>query len=324
MIVNASNPLRIGLLAASKIAVTAVLAPAKAREDVVVTAVAARDPARARAYAQTHGIDNVADDYAALLARDDVDVIYVGSPIVNHAEWTIRAAEAGKAVLCEKAFALNADEARAMVAAAKAADRPLLEAFHYRFHNVIRRAEEIVRSGELGRLTRADASFDAAIAYSPDEIRWRADQGGGALGDLGSYPSHALRTLVGAEPEVTSARIEMREGVDAATSAELRFPGELTGSLRCSMVAERFDATLTLTGDRGQLSIRNFIGPQMGCSFRVRIGDETRNEPTGGPTTYAAQLEHLVEVMGDGITPLTGGADAIANLVLMDAIRAAA
>jgi predicted dehydrogenase len=324
MIVNASNPLRIGLLAASKIAVTAVIAPARAREDVVITAVAARDPDRARAYVETHGIEAVADDYAALLARDDVDVIYVGSPIVNHAEWTIRAAEAGKAVLCEKAFALNADEARAMVAAAAAADRPLLEAFHYRFHNVIRRAEEIVRSGELGRLTRADASFDATIAYSPDEIRWRADQGGGALGDLGSYPSHALRTLVGAEPEVTSARIEMREGVDAATSAELRFPGDMAGSLRCSMIAERFDATLTLTGERGQLSIRNFIGPQMGCSFRVRIGDETRSEPTDGPTTYAAQLEHLVEVMGDGIRPLTGGADAIANLVLMDAIRAAA
>jgi predicted dehydrogenase len=324
MVVNASNPLRIGLLAASKIAVTAVIAPAKAREDVVVTAVAARDPGRARDYAETHGIEAVADDYAALIARDDVDVVYVGSPIANHAEWTIRAAEAGKAVLCEKAFALNATEARAMVAAAKAADRPLLEAFHYRFHNVMRRAEAIVRSGELGRLSRADASFDATIPYSPDEIRWRADQGGGALGDLGSYPAHALRTLIGAEPEVTGAEIEMREGVDAATSAELRFPEDLTASLRCSMVAERFDASLTLTGEHGQLSIRNFIGPQMGCSFRVRIGDERRSEPTDGPTTYAAQLEHLVEVMGDGVTPLTGGADAIANLVLMDAIRAAA
>ena len=211
-----------------------------------------------------------------------------------------------------------------MVAAAKAANRPLLEAFHYRFHNVIRRAEAIVRSGELGRLTHARATFDAAIPYSADEIRWRADQGGGALGDLGSYPAHALRTLIGAEPEVTAARIEMREGVDAATSAELRFPGDLSASLNCSMVAERFDATLTLTGEDGELSIRNFVGPQMGCSFRVRIGDQTRSEPTDGPTTYAAQLEHLVAVMQGGVEPLTGGADAIANLTLMDAIRAAA
>jgi predicted dehydrogenase len=324
MKIDATSPLRIGLIAASKIAVTAVIAPAKDRDDVAITAVAARDTARARTYAEAHGIDGVADDYAALIARDDVDVVYVGNPISGHAEWTIRALEAGKAVLCEKAFALKAAEARAMVAAAKAADRPLLEAFHYRFHNVIRRAEAIVRSGELGRLTQARATFDVSIPYSADEIRWRADQGGGALGDLGSYPAHALRTLIGAEPEVTGARIEMREGVDATTSAELRFPGDLPATLGCSMVAERFEASLTLTGEDGQLSIRNFVGPQMGCSFRVRIGEETRSEPIDGPTTYAAQLEHLVEVMRDGAKPLTGGDDAIANLTLMDAIRAAA
>jgi predicted dehydrogenase len=318
------TPLRIALLAASRIAVGAVITPARDRDDVEITAVAARDPARARAYAETHGIAGVADDYDALIARDDVDVIYVGNPIAGHSEWTIRALEGGKAVLCEKAFALNADEARAMVAAAEAAKRPLLEAFHYRFHNVIRRAEAIVASGELGALRRADATFDATIPYDPDEIRWRADQGGGALGDLGSYPSHALRTLVKAEPEVVAATIDMQHGVDATTAAELRFPGDLASSLRCSMVAERFDATLTLEGEKGRLTIRNFIGPQMGCSFRVWIGEDMRQEPTDGPTTYAAQLEHLVQVMHHGATPLTGGADAIANLGLMDAIRAAA
>ena len=90
------------------------------------------------------------------------------------------------------------------------------------------------------------------------------------------------------------------------------------------MVAERFDATLTLEGERGRMSIRNYLAPQAGCSFRVTIGEETRSEPTEGPTTYAAQLEHLVRVMRDGITPLTGGRDAIANLALMDAIRQAA
>jgi predicted dehydrogenase len=318
-----SEPLRIGLLAASKIAVGAVIAPAKTRDDVAITAVAARDPARARAYAETHAIPAAAESYDALLARDDVDVVYIGNPIAGHAEWTIKAIEAGKAVLCEKAFALNAEEGRAMVAAAQNAGRPLLEAFHYRFHNVMRRAEAIVKSGELGPLVRADATFDGVIPYDANEIRWRADQGGGALGDLGSYPSHALRTLAG-EPEVRSAAIEMWEGVDATTSAELVFPGGAPGSLHCSMVAERFDATLTLQGERGTLSIRNYLGPQMGCSFRVTVDGETRQEATDGPSTYAAQLEHLVQVMRGGATPLTGGRDAIANLALMDAIRAAA
>ena len=89
------------------------------------------------------------------------------------------------------------------------------------------------------------------------------------------------------------------------------------------MVAERFDATLTIEGERGRMSIRNYLAPQAGCSFRVTVGDETRSEPTEGPTTYEAQLEHLVQVMRHGATPLTGGVDAIANLALMDAIRLA-
>jgi predicted dehydrogenase len=316
--------LRIGLLAASRIAPLAVVAPAKDRPDVVVTAIAARDPARAQAFAEAHGVANVALDYAALIAREDVDVVYIGLPIAGHAGWAIRAAEAGKAVLCEKTFALNVGQARTMAAAAEAANRPLLEAFHYRFHSVFRRAEAIVRSGELGRLTRVEAAFEVAIPYAADEIRWRADQGGGALGDLGGYPVHALRTLVGAEPEVVSAEMDVRHGVDAFTTAEFKFPGGPDGRLRCSMVAERFDCGLTLRGERGRLTIRNFVSPQMGCTFRVRIGDELRAEPTEGPTTYAAQLQHLVEVMGEGARPLTGGADAIANLVLMDAIRAKA
>jgi len=315
---------RIGLLGASKIARGAVIAPAKTNPDFEVVAVGARDLGRAKTYAETHGIAHAVGSYAELVRRDDVDVVYNALPPAGHLEWTIAALEAGKAVLCEKPFAMNAEEARRMTEAATRTGQLLIEAFHYRFHNVIRRAEAIVRSGELGRLTRAHATFDAVIPYDPEEIRWRADQGGGALGDLGSYPSHALRTLIGLEPEVTSAKIEMWEGVDATTSAELRFPGGLEASLKCSMVAERFDATVTLTGENGELSIRNFIGPQMGCSFRVRIGDATRNEPTDGPTTYAAQLEHLVQVMRDDAQPLTGGADAIANLALMDAIRAAA
>ena len=177
-------------------------------------------------------------------------------------------------------------------------------------------------SGELGAIQRADATFEGVIPYDANEIRWSADQGGGALGDLGTYPCHALRTLVG-EPEVVSAKLEMQEGVDAAASAELRFPGDVPGSLRCSMVAERFDATLTITGERGTLSIRNYLAPQAGCSFRVSVGDEVRSEPVDGPSTYAAQLEHLVQVMRNGAQPLTGGRDAIANLELMDAIRRA-
>jgi predicted dehydrogenase len=312
-------PFRIGLLGASRIAPPAVIVPAAADPDFEVVAVAARDPARARTYTEAHGIPHVADSYADLIARDDVDVIYNALPPAGHASWTIAALEAGKAVLCEKPFCRDAGEARTMVAAAERAGRPLLEAAHYRFHNVILKAREIVESGALGRLKRASAEFNVTIPKTDTELRWSAAQAGGALMDLGFYPLHALRTLIGAEPEVVSAVCEVMDGIDASTHADVAFNG-VPATIDCSMTAERFSANLTIEGDNGTLEIRNFIAPQMGCRFTTTIGGETTTHPTDGPTTYAAQLRHLAEVLHGRTTPLVGGADAVANMTAIDAI----
>jgi predicted dehydrogenase len=317
------EPLRIGLFGAARIAPAAVIVPAKARDDVAVTGVAARDRAKAEAFARTHDIPHVADDYDALIHRGDLDVVYVGLPVAGHAEWTIKALEAGKAVLCEKSFCMDAAEARAMVAASERAGRPLIEAYHYRYHRVMRRAEAIVRSGELGRLTSARANFDAGIAHSPGEIRWRADQGGGALGDLGCYPLHALRTLIATEPEVLESKIAEQHGVDASAWARLGFDG-FEAEIETSMISDHRAASLTLVGERGQMEIVNYLAPQIGCRFTVTVDGQTREEPSDGPTTYAAQLEHLVEVMAGRTEPLTGGDDAIRMMAALDAIKAKA
>ena len=315
--------LRIGLLGASKIAPGAVIEPARRNPAFVVTAVGARDAGRARAYAQTHGIAGVAGSYADLVAREDVDIVYNALPPAGHEEWTIAALEAGKTVLCEKPFAKSAAPARAMAAAAERTGQVLLEAFHYRHHNVIRRAEAIVKSGVLGRLVRAEGAFNVTIPRDPDELRWRADLGGGGLMDLGCYPLHALRTLIGAEPRVLSAKATFEDGVDAEMAASLAF-GDVEASLACSMIDKRFAAPLTLTGEAGSLTILNYMAPQLGCRFTVTIGDVTTSEPTDGPATYDAQLEHLRAVLQDGAAPLVGGADAIANMTAIDAIYAAA
>jgi predicted dehydrogenase len=251
-------------------------------------------------------------------------VIYNALPPSMHLEWTLRALEAGKAVLCEKPFCMTATEARAMADAAAKARRPLLEAFHYRFHRVIRDAEALVRSGALGKLTRAEAEFRAAIARTPDELRWRAELGGGGLMDLGTYPLHALRTLVGAEPRIASATATFDDGVDTDLSAELVFPGDVPARIACTMTAERFSAGLTLEGERGRLEIVNFIAPHMGCRFTATIDGVTTARPTDGPSTYAAQLAHMAEVLRGQTPPLTGGKDAVAQMTAIDAIYAAA
>ena len=315
---------RIGLLGASKIARGAVIAPARNNPDFEVVAVGARDAGRARAYADEHGIASVAGSYAELVARDDVDVIYNALPPAGHAEWTIAALEAGKTVLCEKPFAMNAAEARQMVDAAARTGRLLVEAFHYRFHNVIRRAEALTKGGALGRLTRATAEFKGTIPRSPDELRWRRELGGGGLMDLGCYPTHALRTLLGAEPQVLSAEATFEDGVDVDLSARLAFPGGVEASLACAMVAPGFSAPLRIEGERGSLEIINYLAPQMGCRFTTTIDGETETQATDGPRTYEAQLIHLGEVLAGRAQPLTGGADAVANMTTIDAIYAAA
>lgn len=320
-----TTPIRIGLLGASKIARGAVIGPAKGDDRFVLTAVAARDPARARAYAEKRGIAAVAEDYAELVRRDDVDVVYNALPPAGHEEWTIAALEAGKTVLCEKPFARDATQAKAMVAAADRTGRLLIEAFHYRFHNVIRRAEALLAAGVIGEVRAASAEFHAPIPRTPGELRWSAEQGGGGMMDLGCYPLHALRTLLKADPEVTGARAVFEDGVDSDLSAELMFGGGIPARIACSMTPPSFSAWLRLEGSLGVLEITNFLAPQMGCRFTTTtIGGEVTEHPVDGKPTYAAQLDHLHAVMTGGEAPLTGGADAIANMTAIDAIYAAA
>ena len=315
---------RIGLLGASRIAPGAVIVPARADPNFEVTVVAARDRGRAEAYAAEHGIPHVADGYAALIARDDVDVVYNALPPGGHLEWSVAALKAGKAVLCEKPFAMNAGQAREMVAAAKATGAVLLEAGHYRFHSVIKQAEAMLRSGLIGRITSAAAEFKVPIKRTPDELRWRADLGGGGLMDLGFYPVHALRTLLGGEPQTLVAEATFVDGVDAVMDAVLLFPGDVKATVATSMVVETPSAWLRIQGEKGQLEIINFVAPQMGCRFTTTVdGVETRHEITG-PTTYAAQLIHLHDVLTGQAEPLTGGADAIANMAAIDQIYAVA
>ena len=315
--------IRVGILGAAKIAPKAIIDPARNNPEFEVVAVAARDQNKAKAYAAKHGIPFFAASYSALIARADVDLVYVALPPVAHLAVCGEAAKAGKPVLCEKPFAMNAAEARTMVGAAAQAKRPLIEAFHNRFHKVMHRAIAIVASGELGPLVEAEAVFDAPIPYQPNELRWIPALGGGALMDLGCYCVHALRTLAACEPKVASASCTIVHGVDETTLAELHFPNGLRAKMRTMMNAP-FKAALQLKGEKGSLDISNYLAPQMGCRFTVEAGGRTRDEPVDGPTTYDAQLAHVADVMLRGAVPLTGGADAVANMECIDAIYAAA
>lgn len=315
--------IRIGILGAAKIAPRVVINTARDNPDFEVVAVAARDSKRAKAYAAEHKIPHVAKDYDALVRLDDVDLVYNALPPAGHAKWTITALEAGKHVLCEKPFAMNAAQVRRMNDAASKARGKLVEAFHYRHHNVMKRAVEIARSGELGTFVRVAADFSVPIPYREGELRWTREQGGGALMDLGCYPTHALRSVMGSEPKILKASCAMEHDVDVTTKADLEFAG-VPATLACSMKSERFGATLKLVGQNGTMEIVNYLAPQMGCRFTVTVGGVERKEPTAGDATYVAQLKELGDVLLRGKPQLISNADSLGNITAIDAIYSAA
>lgn len=322
--------IRIGILGAAAIAPSALIDPVRDNPEFEIVAVAARDANRAKAYAAKHDIPHISDSYDALIRRDDVDLIYNPLPPAGHAAWSIAALQAGKHVLCEKPFALNAAQARRMNEAVERSGRKLIEAFHYRHHNVMRRAVEIVHSGELGAISSAYADNLCPLSYLQGNYIWDRNQGAGTLMDQGCYAVHALRSVLGAEPKVRSAVCAMERGVDVETSAQLDFSG-IPAQLSCSMKASGYFATLKVVGQKGRLEIENYGAPQFGsafggrdCKFVVQFGDTVRAEPTSGPSTYAAQLAELGDVILRNKPQLVTNADSLANMIAVDAIYEAA
>ncbi|MEM9057769.1 MAG: Gfo/Idh/MocA family oxidoreductase, partial [Pseudomonadota bacterium] len=197
--------IRIGLLGASRVGRGAIIAAAAGNAAVEVCAVAARSELRAREYADAHGLARVEPTYQALVDAADIDVVYNGLPPSEHKPWTLAALAAGKHVLCEKPFAMTAAEADAMVTAARTAGKTLLEAFHYRFHPLFLRLLELLEADAIGTVQRVDCRFNVPVPYAPAELRFDRRLGGGAMMDLGCYPVHWARTVVGTQPQVLRA-----------------------------------------------------------------------------------------------------------------------
>lgn len=319
--------IRIGLLGASKIALPAIIEPARSFGRAAVTRVAARSADRAGAYAREHGIPGIEPDYGALVASDAVDVVYNALPPSGHERWSTAALRNGKHVLCEKPFAMNALAAERMVAAADASAGTLLEAFHYRFHPLFSRVLDTVDTGVLGDIRELEAQFNVPIPYRPGELRHMPELGGGACMDLGCYPLHWVRTVMRAEPTVVSATaVQERYGIDISMRAWLDFDGVGAG-ISCSMAADlapTVDAALRIQGTRGRLVAINPVAPHMHNELIIEVRGETRREKIYGNTTYWYQLQHVVEVLDGKAEPLTGGADAVANMRAIDSIYAAA
>jgi predicted dehydrogenase len=316
---------RIGLVGAANIAARSLLQPVRRRDDVTVAAVAARRPGAAAEYARSHGIPKAYEGYEALFADDTIPLVYVAlSPALHH-EWTLRALEAGKHVLCEKPLAMNAAEAREMVAVAEDRGLVLMEAFHDRYHPAFGRVLEIRQSGALGRIRSVSAEFHVDIPFDPKNIRHDPAQGGGAMMDLGCYPVHWLRSLFGGEPEIVSATAAALTplGVDSRMEAELHF-GDVPARMVADIASPPFRGLLRVEGEGGTVELDNPCLPHRGHSLREWIGDSYLEHTLAGGTTYDYQLDAFLTAVRGERAPLTGGADAVGNMEALDRIYALA
>ena len=318
-------PLRIGVLGAARITPSALIKPAKDNADVVVAAVAARDGSRARAFAAKHGIARVHESYEALIADPDLDAVYNPLPNGLHGKWTRAALAAGKHVLCEKPFTANAAEAREIADLAAKSDRVVMEAFHYRYHPLALRTEQIIASGELGKLERVEAALCFPLPKFSD-IRYNYSLAGGAMMDAGCYAVHMARTFGGSTPEVVSAQAKLRDPqVDRAMTAELRFAEGHTGRVRCSMWSTRLlEITAHVVGDRGEVRVFNPVTPQFFHRLSIRSPDGKRVERFPRRPSYAYQLDAFAGAVLRGEPVKTTPADAVENMTVIDAIYRAA
>lgn len=320
-----SPPVRIGILGAARIAPLALTNPARGNDEVVVAAVAARDVSRAQAFAAKHGIDRVYQGYEALIADPDVDAVYNPLPNGLHGRWTRAALAAGKHVLCEKPFTANAAEAREIADLAVTTDRVVMEAFHYRYHPLALRVEEIIASGELGRLRRVEAALCFPLPKFAD-IRYNYSLAGGATMDAGCYAVHMVRTFGGSTPEVVAAQAKLRDPrVDRAMTAELRFAEGHTGRIRCSMwSADLLRLSARVLGERGELRVLNPVTPQFFHRLSVRTSEGRRVERFPKRATYAYQLDAFAAAVLRGEPVKTSPQDAVENMSVIDAIYRAA
>ena len=345
-----SEPLRIGILGAARIAPLSIVAPAQATGTRLV-AVAARDRTRAEAFAGEHGVERVLDSYAAVLLDPEVEVVYNPLPHGLHAQWNIRALQAGKHVLSEKPSAANAEQARAVREVARAAgERVFMEAFHYPYHPMFHRVCELIESGAIGEVRHVDVPL---LMPDPgaDDPRWQWDLAGGSVMDLGCYSLSCLALLgerfCGGAPAVVSAVAQEHSAhprVDERLFAQLEFPSGATGSGGSDMAAEDWSFTLVVTGSSGELVVPAFPLPHQDDRIIIRSSasaprSRTRPEDAAALTTeregdrverlgtrssYTFQLEAMTAAVRDGAPVVTDADFSVRVMELIDSAYAAA
>jgi D-xylose 1-dehydrogenase (NADP+, D-xylono-1,5-lactone-forming) len=298
-----------------------VIPGAKESPKVELLAVASRTQDRADAYARDWGIERAYGSYDALLEDPEIEAVYISLPNTMHTEWSIRAVEAGKHVLCEKPLSRHPDDVAAAFDAAERAGRLLSEAFMYRHNPQTKRLQELVAQGAVGELRLIRSAFSYSL-YDEDNIRLRTDVEGGALMDVGCYNVSGSR-LLGGEPErVWGEAWYGPTGTDWVFTGTMRFPGDVIATFDCGTAMTNRDE-LEAIGSEGSL----FLDDPWHCNdpvLEVRRQDGVERIEISHEDSYRLELENLSDVIRGEGELLLGRADAMGQARALEALHESA
>lgn len=315
---------RWGILSTARIGVTQVIPALCASENGVVHAIASRDQSRARSVADRFGAPLAFGSYEELLASDAVDGVYIPLPTSQHIEWSRKAAEAGKHVLCEKPIALKADDIDQLIAARDKHQVTIAEAFMVYYHPQWIKLRELLAEGAIGRLRHVQGVF-SYFNVDPDNMRNQPELGGGALPDIGVYPTVVTRMVTGQEPLSVQASVEYDPafGTDRYANVSARFDGfDLTFYVATQLAGRQ---TMVFHGDKGFIEVYAPFNTGKYGHGSIALFDAGHTRASewsfGDANHYQLQAESFVRAArGDGDARLFSLENSSANQKFIDAI----
>jgi predicted dehydrogenase len=310
--------LRWGLLSTARIN-RALIPPLRASQRNRLAAVASRSQETADAYARQWGIPRALGSYQALIDDPEIDVIYNPLPNHLHAEWTIRALQAGKHVLCEKPLALTLAEVDAIAESARETGGIASEAFMYRHHPQTLKAKALVESGVLGSLRLIKGAFTFMLQNAQD-YRLRPEMGGGSLWDVGCYPVSFARMIMGSEPlEVFGWQARAPTGIDETFTGQMRFPGDVLAQFDCGF-ASPYRAQVEIVGSKATLEIPVPFKPGTHETILLSRAGERDTLEIEGPELYTGEVEDMADAVLLGTPPRVSLTDSRGNVAVILAL----
>jgi xylose dehydrogenase (NAD/NADP) len=308
-----------GLLSTARIN-RALITPLKASKRNQLVAVASRTQEAADRYAREKKIPSAHGSYEALLADPEIDVVYISLPNHLHAEWTIKAVQAGKHVLCEKPLALSVDDVDAVQAAARKHGRVVMEAFMYRHHPQTLKVQEIVNSGSLGNLKLVRGSFSFILSREEDIRLLDPAMGGGSIWDIGCYPISYARSVLGENPfEVFGWQVTGPTGIDDTFVGQMKFANDVLMQFDSSFVIP-FHSFMEIVGSEATLSVPQPFKPEENEKIYLTRAEKTETIKVTGQELYIGEVEDMADAILLGREPRISLDDSRGNVMVITAL----